>query len=461
MEKPDHKPKTSKDEWRGYMQEQINLHVDDAPVFNRSWKILKPPQHLVEVKKEAYDPKLVTIGPLYPDLEESPINNFKAKCVKKFMERHRIPGVGELTKKLTPDQPDELSRIYNLLNLPQSDIDWLQLLVTVDTVFIHEFLLRLSKKDPTTGVCQYFTNFFFTNDFTFRNRLRRDLLLVGNQIPMSYVKKITEITSNRNFSLDVLEKTVQKFIVPRIPFISSKRVQARFEEFLKSKDRKLMDKCKHLLDALYYSCTETFDDSKRPSERPPPSSASYSEEESHHIPTASQLSKAGISFKACEGNVSVMKYDMKKLQLHLPRLVVYDSTEDVLRNLLAYEQTFKDGGEFTMYAVIMDSLIDNQEDLGILTKAKVIENQVGNDKRLIQMWNNMGTNVYYEPCKEWKEMIHEINAHNSSRWRRLYVEFYQTYLSRPWLVASVIAAFLLLSASIFQTVYSILGYYKP
>ena len=114
-----------------------------------------------------------------------------------------------------------------------------------------------------------------------------------------------------------------------------------------------------------------------------------------------------------------------------------------------------------MYVAIMDSLIDNQEDLGILTKAKVIENQVGNDKRLIQMWNNMCTNVYYEPCKEWKEMIREINAHNSSRWRRLYVEFYQTYLSRPWLVASVIAAFLLLSASIFQTVYSILGYYKP
>ena len=117
--------------------------------------------------------------------------------------------------------------------------------------------------------------------------------MVGNQIPMSYVKKITEIASNRNFSLDVLEKTVQKFIVPRIPFISSKRVQARFEEFLKSKDRKLIDKCKHLLDALYFSCTETFDDSKRPSERSP----SYSEEESYHIPTASQLSKAGIYFQ--------------------------------------------------------------------------------------------------------------------------------------------------------------------
>ena len=358
---------------------------------------------------------------------------------------------------LSHDQADdELSRIYDL-NLPRSDFEWLQLLVTIDAVFIHEFLRCLSNKYPTTGVCKDFTIFFLNNDFTFRDRLRRDLVLVGNQIPMSSVKKITEIDSNHNFSLDDLEDTARKFIVPRIPFISSKRLQTKFEEFLKSKDRKLIDKCHHLLDALYFSCTETFDDSKRPSERP----SSSPEEESHHIPTASELSKAGISFKACEGNISVIKYDKRKLQLHLPRLIVYDGTEDVLRNLLAYEQTFKDGGEFTIYVAIMDSLIDTQEDLAILTKAKVIQNHLGSDEKLLQMWNNMCTNVYYDPCKEWEEMIQEINGHNSTRWRRLYTEFHQMYLSRPWLMASVIAAFLLLLASIFQTVYSILAYYKP
>ena len=457
MDKPDHQHKFTKDEWRDYMKEKINLHVHDAPVFNESWKILKPPQHLFEVKIDSYCPKLVSSGPLYQNLEPSPINNFKALCVNKFMERHRILSVKELMQYLTPGEPEELSRIYDL-NLPQSDFEWLQLLVTIDTVFIHEFLLCLSKKYPTTGTCKYFTIFFFNNDFTFRDRLRRDLVLVGNQIPMSSVKKITEIDSNHNFSLDDLEDTVRKFIVPRIPFISSKRVQTRFEEFLKSKDRKLIDKCQHLIDALYFLCTETFDDSKQPSERPP---ASYSEEESHHIPTASELCIAGISFKACEGNVSVMKYEKAKLQLHLPRLIVYDGTEDVLRNLLAYEQTFKDRGEFTMYVAIMDSLIDTQEDLAILTKAKVMQNHLGSDEKLLQMWNNMCTNVYYDPCKEWEEMIHEINAHNSTRWRHLYTEFHQMYLSRPWLMASVIAAFLLLLASIFQTVYSILGYYKP
>ena len=100
------------------MKEKINLHVDDAPVFNESWKILKPPQALLEVKPQSYNPKLVTIGPLYPNLEASPIDNLKALCVKKFMERHSkiISAVEDLISVET----DELSCIYNL-NFPQSD----------------------------------------------------------------------------------------------------------------------------------------------------------------------------------------------------------------------------------------------------------------------------------------------------------------------------------------------------
>mgnify|MGYP000589012697 CR=1 FL=1 len=68
------------------MKEMISLHVD-APVLTKSWMILKPPQALLEVKPQSYYPKVMTIGPLYQNLEPSPINNYKALCVKEFMER--------------------------------------------------------------------------------------------------------------------------------------------------------------------------------------------------------------------------------------------------------------------------------------------------------------------------------------------------------------------------------------
>ena len=62
--------------------------------------------------------------------------------------------------------------------------------------------------------------------------------------------------------------------------------------------------------------------------------------------------------------------------------------------------------------MIMDSLIDTQEDIAILTRAKVLENHLGSDERLVQMWNEMCINIcdgaYPE---EFKSMINEIMEH--------------------------------------------------
>ena len=94
------------------MKKKINLDVDDAPMFNESWKIEASPS-TVEVKPEAYKPKLVTIGPLYQNLEPS-FYNFKALCVKKFMEIHRILLVDDLIQHLNSNLEYELREIYNL-----------------------------------------------------------------------------------------------------------------------------------------------------------------------------------------------------------------------------------------------------------------------------------------------------------------------------------------------------------
>ena len=202
--------------------------------------------------------------------------------------------------------------------------------------------------------------------------------------------------------------------------------------------------------------------------RPKPDQESNAVEKKKHtkkhrrLPPASELSKAGISFKPCKGNISVMKYHKDALQLDLPCLVVYDTTEDVLRSLIAHEKTSERQKEFTMYAKIMDMLIDTEEDLAILTQAKVIENHLGNGEKLVDMWNGMciGINVEENSSEKWEQMIHDILAHHSSRWRRWYVEFRAVYFSRPWLPISILAAFTLLSASILQTIYTVLGFYQ-
>ena len=111
----------------------------------------------------------------------------------------------------------------------------------------------------------------------------------------------------------------------------------------------------------------------------------------------------------------------RKLKIHLPRLVLFDSTGDVLRNLIAHDIMSRKGDEFSMYANIMDMLIDTPKDLAILKKAKVIENHMGNDERFVDMWNNMCVNVYYNDKAQM--MNDDIVADHSSSWSHLAAEF--------------------------------------
>ena len=219
--------------------------------------------------------------------------------------------------------------------------------------------------------------------------------------------------------------------------------------------------CKHLLDCQYVLATQGLHEHRRSLQFQ--DQGAVNRLQSKHrdrLPTASQLSKVGISFKPFKSGTSVMKYHGRKLQLHLPRLIVYEGTEDVLRNLIAYEQASKEGGEFTMYVVIMDSLIDTTEDLAILTKARVIVNHLGSDQKLVKMWNKMCKNVVtIRSCKRLDDMTHNILKHYREPLRSMYVEFREKFFSRPWLTASVISAILLLVLTLLQTVYAIVGYY--
>ena len=78
-------------------------------------------------------------------------------------------------------------------------------------------------------------------------------------------------------------------------------------------------------------------------------------------------------------------------------------------------------GDFTKYAVIMDSLIDTPEDVAILTKADVIENHLGSDEKLLKMWNDMCITVSDRPCQDWDNMIEDVLDDYENPGRAMYV----------------------------------------
>ena len=458
---------TKEDKWRADMIIRIN-ETDTTSDTHVYTEILKPPKALVNVKPESYRPQILTIGPLHEMLSGSPVlYDCKALCVSKFMRGHGISDVEELMQRLFYD-PSDLHIHYS--GLPKYSSESLQLLVTVDTIFIREFLLFM----PTEwdSILEEHTQFctLCNNDITYK-QVGRDLFVMGNQIPLSFlVKLIEEFPKKQEFDWDELQDGLLYAVATNDPFFMSQSLS--LTEIVQIFETPELVNCNHLLDCLYVwvvreRLQKNGGNGINPCRFPrlrnlfgtkqaPQKKAKFRD----RLPTASQLSRAGIRFRANEGAISVMHYDESNHRFELPRLVVYNGTEDVLRNLLAHEQTSTIRGEFTKYAVIMDSLIDTPEDVAILTKAGVLENHLGSDERLVKLWNDMCITVWNRPCEKWDNMIRDILHHYENPWRPMYVEFREKYFSRPWLTISLLVAFLLLLFSLLQTGYTIAGYYQ-
>ena len=172
---------------------------DDIPLFT---EILKPPKALVDVKPESYRPQILTIGPLHEKLSGSSVlYGCKALCVNKFMRANQISNLEELMQRLFYD-PSDLHNHYS--GLPNYSSETLQHLVTVDTILIRELLRFIPT--PWDSICEEHTQFckICNNNITFKQVLR-DLFLMGNQIPMSYLMKlIDEFPKNTESEWDEL-----------------------------------------------------------------------------------------------------------------------------------------------------------------------------------------------------------------------------------------------------------------
>ncbi|MCO5547841.1 hypothetical protein L7F22_001293 [Adiantum nelumboides] len=430
-------------QWMRHMAQEI----DQAwrPVFIKRKTIFSVPRALFEVRPRAYCPRVVTVGPLCRKLEPSHLDSCKALCIKEFMSRRNMR-LDELMDH-TITEAENLRNVY--FGLPKYKIETLKLLLTLDAVFIHEFLFFMSRDfSPEDEVCGYMYS-FINNQIT-NSQVNRDLFLIGNQLPMTFLKRLSELP-NEDFPPEELKLCLEFLIWRSNPFCLSHLGGDSYHSDLKDFIRgvSVLD-CEHLLDCLYRACVQ-MPNGESPQEFNRPSC---------RLPTASALSRVGIKFRARKGNTSVVKYRKKSLRLELPKLVVFDETEDILRNLIAYELTSKEGGELCGYAIIMDSLIDTTEDLMILYRAGVLQNHLGSDERLLRMWNEMCINISENSCERWEVMTQAIMMHYKSHWRVMYVEFYSKFFSRPWLWLSTIAAILLLAMSALQTVYSVAAYYQ-
>ncbi|XP_010485014.1 PREDICTED: UPF0481 protein At3g47200-like [Camelina sativa] len=213
--------------------------------------------------------------------------------------------------------------------------------------------------------------------------IRRDLLLLGNQIPLVVLQTLLD-TANFLQPSD-LQEIALKF------FNGSFKVG---ERSLVKKHPKF--KAKHLLDMIRQTLiliqppAEGDNNAAIPIQPPQSTSVTIPVEGDNNAAIALQtrltlpvnkLRKRGIKFEVKKGARTLLDISFKNGVLQIPEVILDDFISVFLLNCIAFEQFHaKSTTEITSYAMFMGCLINSERDASYLAEKGIIQNYLGTDQ---------------------------------------------------------------------------------
>lgn len=273
--------------------------------------------------------------------------------------------------------------------------------------------------------------------------LKRDMLMLENQLPMLLLDKLLSIENQEEKPYD--EQCINKLIL----------------DFFNPHSRaKGLGKCLHVLDV--YRKSLLWEDpalaKTRPRKGPKVSHHSSGDE---IIRSAMELHEAGIRFKMSKTR------SLKDISFHggilkLPLIMVDDATESMFLNLIAFERLHVGAGnEVTSYIFFMDNIIDNAKDVSLLHSHGIIQNAIGSDQAVAKLFNSLSKDITLDPDSS-LDLVHKlVSDYCKLQWNEWRANLIHTYFRSPWAILSVIAAIFLFALTIVQTIYAIYPYYYP
>ncbi|XP_026404152.1 UPF0481 protein At3g47200-like [Papaver somniferum] len=191
-------------------------------------------------------------------------------------------------------------------------------------------------------------------------------------------------------------------------------------------------------------------------------SYSYNSRRMEFIPSATELSRAGVKFKKGSTKGSFLDVNFRREEgiLEIPPIYLCDGTETLFRNLIACEQLYKGSHVMSSYATLMDCLINSPDDVKVLRKQEIITSYLGCDEDVADIFNKLSVEIcndnnYYAPYTI------GINKYYKKRRHIWKAALKREYFSNPWTIVSVLAAVLLIALTITSTVFGILSFLVP
>ncbi|XP_035843884.1 UPF0481 protein At3g47200 isoform X3 [Helianthus annuus] len=390
------------------------------------------PRTLRDMSPSSFNPQVVSIGPLHK--EDEKVQAFEVRKTSYLIDLMR-------RAKSPPEEILKLcvEKVYTSLEKIKACYLWtkacgdteIAYMMIMDACFILEFLFRYWIYDAKVyeeGVLQHSVIFY-------------DLVLLENQIPFFILDEIFQCTVLKfrpNASL-------LELIYPVLDFANIFKERININAIS-------VNNTHHIL-SLLHQCYKPPDNIKKGSLK-------------STIPSVMNLDRAGVNFKPNNDPTWLMGMkvelymfpcffgSLSKPTLRIPVLEIYDSTEIVLRNLIAYEQSGQTHTYVTSYAYAMDTLVDTQEDVVKLVDSGVLVNALGSNAEAANMINGICKGPIL-PDFFYEEQWVKLNKYCDAYWPKNIANMKRTYFSSPWNMIALVAGIILFAVTVVQTIFTI------
>ncbi|CAE5963084.1 unnamed protein product [Arabidopsis arenosa] len=168
-----------------------------------------------------------------------------------------------------------------------------------------------------------------------------------------------------------------------------------------------------------------------------------------------RLSRSGVKFNKVEGEYSIA-VSFNKGVLSMPCFPADESSDVILRNVIAYEQCHDPRNAFTSeYIDLMNFLVTTNKDVEILTTSGAISNDIGRPSLVVEMINKLGEGVLTPIDTVYHDTVRELNTHCNSCGNNCCATLKRVYFSDLWTGTATAVAGLLLLLTLAATIASI------
>ncbi|XAR60993.1 hypothetical protein NMG60_11034560 [Bertholletia excelsa] len=430
-------------EWAIEIEKKVQASGQDPPQW-RNWSIYEIPSVISNLNQKAYMPQMVSFGPYH----------YGKKCLE-VMEEHKERALVQFLKRTREslcsichslvDEAQKLKDSYRSLDDSwRRDTKSFLRLMVMDGCFMLEILRVVAETvhdydsdDPVFGE---------HGKLYVLPLIRRDMLLLENQLPILVLTKLLGATKK----FDSEDEAVKSLSVLILGLCNPA-----------AKHRNL-GKCLHVLDLHRKSLLgKTHSNNVAQSRSKKLVRRLFRPrhvDENIVLRSATELQEAGIRFKKSPTRF-LDDISFKSGILRLPTIVVDDMTESTFLNLIAFERCHVGAGhEITSFICFMDNIVEVGRDIRLLCSVEVLQNVTGSDKTAATLFNNMTKDLTLHPHGQLNDVQLKVAKYYREPWNKWRANLVHTYFRSPWAIISVVAAILLFGLTIVQAIYSILQY---